>query len=135
MTFKAKPQDGSLDSSVIIDERSEGRPPDLVIDFKTLDTSQIIKDVHSFKNAGSKYHLFGANRFFKNAEAHNCSGLAHKLLFNAGLKNFSIPKNYVRDYMLVTPNNLISYLESAKQFEDELNFRNQNENSNTRSKH
>lgn len=135
ITNKKKPQDGSLDSSVIIDERSEGRPPDLVIDFETLDTSQIIKDVHSFKNAGSKYHLFGGSRFFKHSEAHNCSGLAHKLLFNAGLKNFSIPKNYVRDYMLVTPNNLISYLESAKKFEEEVYMRNQHESSNIRSKH
>jgi hypothetical protein len=131
ITNKIKPQDGSLDWNVIIDQRAEGRPPDIVVDFEALDTTQIIRDVETFKKSGSKYHLIGSNRFFNRSNAHNCSGLAYKLLFEAGLKKYEIPKNYFRDYMVVTPNNLISYLESAKKCEMEHSLRNKSESSNT----
>lgn len=134
ITNKTKPQDGSLDSSVIVDERAEGRSPDLIVDFASLDTSQIIKDVEHFKSSGSQYHLFGGNRFFNTSNSHNCSGLAYKLLHEAGLNNFKIPKNYFRDYMLVTPNNLITYLEIAKKIEIENCISAKSEKSNIQSK-
>lgn len=124
ITNKLKPQDGNLDSNAIIDQRSEGRDPDIVVDFETLDTAKIVKDFQAFANSGSKYHLIGSNSFFNRSNAHNCSGLAYRLLSEAGLKKFEIPKDYLRDYLVVTPNNLISYLESAKKLETELSLRN-----------
>ncbi len=104
---KYKPQQGSANSSnPALDEQSEGRPPDYLVDLHTLDVENIEKKLDEYLKFGSPYHVFGSNRFLKNLRANSCSGLAYDLLISGGIKNLLPTTHFVRDYIITTPNNL-----------------------------
>lgn len=104
---KYKPQQGIAKSRTpALDEKTEARPPDYLIDLYTLDVDNIKQKLEEYLESGPIYHLIGNNRFFKHLGANSCSGLAYDLLISGGIKKLMPTTNFIRDYIVTTPNNL-----------------------------
>ena len=99
------------------DLHSEGRNPDHLLDFETLDLTGISKELEKFESA-SKYQLIGGNKVFHKDGAYNCSSFGYALLLAGGLKKYLPGSYFIQDYLIVTPNNLAEILIQAKKYED-----------------
>ncbi len=95
------------------DETAEGRSPDCVVDLQSLNTNKIKLKVDEYIKSGSTYHLIGRNRFFKKLGTNSCSGLAYDLLIHGGIKKFIDSRHFVTDNIVVTPNNLVLFVQEA----------------------
>ncbi len=118
---KLKPQEGySKTSNPRDDELAEGKPPDHLVDLHTLDVVAIKEELDRFVGTGSKYHVIGRNRFFRELGANSCSGLAHDLLTKGGIDKLASRTHLIRDFVVTTPNNLISLVLEAKDKEQKI---------------
>lgn len=90
-----------------------------MVDLKTLDLLAMEKALNSFVQH-NKYHLIGGNAVFNANNAASCSSLAHDLLIAGGIRKLVPSTLSIRDYLLVTPNNLAQLVLQAKNIEDEL---------------
>ena len=118
---KLKPQIGDAQtSSPSHDEKAEGRPPDVLVDLHTLNVPQIQQALVQCVDSGSTYHLIGSNRFFKSLSANSCSGLAFDLLHKGGIQKLVTKSHFLRDYIITTPNNLVTLVLEAHAKEKEI---------------
>jgi hypothetical protein len=120
LTFQNKlyVQDGKH-SDIVSDLRSEERNPDYLVDLETLDINAMKSELEKFK-ASNRYWLFGPSSFMVKDKAASCSGLAHALLIAGGIGKLVPPGLTIRDWIIVTPNNLCRLVILAKQKEQEL---------------
>lgn len=106
---KYKPQPGQANNSTPAkDENAENRSPDYVIDLYTLDVDNINKKFYEYLETGAayRYHIIGSNYFFNHYGANSCCGLAYDLLVSGGIKKLIPTNQFIRDYIITTPNNL-----------------------------
>lgn len=126
---KYKAQD-ALISDIETDLASEGRPPDHLVDLKTLNLADMQKELDRFVQ-NNQYHLIGGNTVLNANNAASCSSLAHDLLVAGGIRKLVPFTVSIRDCLLVTPNNLTKMVLQAKNIEDELITNNQQSSANT----
>lgn len=117
---KLKMQDGEY-SNIVIDEQSEARPPDHLVDLKTLNVNAMWRKLEDFKEHNN-YHLMGSNWVFNTNTAASCSSLAYDLLIAGGIRKLVPMTVSIRDYIVVTPNNLTEMVLSAKEAEKSAMF-------------
>lgn len=107
---------GSEKADIEIDLASEGRPPDYLVDLETLNLSNMQEELKKFE-AHNNYHAIGANKVFNANNAASCSSLAYSLLIAGEIRKL-VPSTWsIRDYVLVTPNNLVHMVLKAKENE------------------
>ena len=110
---KLNQQPGSMNNIIDIDMKSEGRPPEHVIDLHSLDIDAMNNSLDSFQK-NNKYHLIGSNKVFNSGIAHSCSSLAYTLLKDGGIWNFAERPSPILKYVFATPNNVANLVLDAK---------------------
>jgi hypothetical protein len=119
ITNKLKPQRSDhQDHTPETDQIAEARAPDLTVDLHTLEVEKINIELERFVKLGSVYHLLGSNPYLKNLGAHSCSSLAYHLLSAGGIHKLGIKTHVIRDYIVVTPNNLATLVVEAQTKEE-----------------
>ncbi len=114
---KLKIHDGE-NSTIKQDIVFEGRPPDCMIDFCSLDVLAISKAIEkhvasSTEKSNGVYHLMGIH-------ANSCSTLAYQLLVAGGIRKLAPFHCKKLDFSIVTPNNLAKMILRAKETEGVL---------------
>lgn len=84
-----------------------------------LNSEKMQKELERFEQH-KKYQLIGGNKVFNANNAASCSSLAYSLLVAGGIRKLVQPTFSIRDYLLVTPNNLAKLVLLAKSKESEL---------------